>query len=186
MKIRSILIFVALSILSACATLNNRYSVDRIDYKNLAKNRGVIVFSTGAAKRCISTATFLRLTSTNQEYSDGKQALFNVDGYAVKSDFDDLQGNVHALALPAGEYFLSPWIANPYVTSKSSPRFKFNLESGETLYLGEYYMPVACSFKNVSVFLDSFERDIEFVRARNPELVSKPISKNRPEFLGNF
>ncbi len=166
--------------LSACGTVSNRYSAEKLDVSDTNADQGIIILSTGAAKRCISTATFLSLKSNGS----GEIALFNVDGYAVKSDFTEHQGSLHTLILPEGEYFLSPWIANPYVVSKSKPVFKFQLNSGEILYLGEYYMPVACKFNNVSVFRDQYGRDMSLLKTKNPALVTDKVIKRMPEFVG--
>jgi hypothetical protein len=32
-----------------------------------------------------------------------------VDGYSVKSDFADHHGNLHAVKLAPGQYYLAPW-----------------------------------------------------------------------------
>jgi hypothetical protein len=162
--------------LVGCGTLNNRNSVANVPASEFdSASKGVVIVSTGAPEHCISTATFLSLyTLPKQERLDG---LISVDGYAVKSDFTDHHGYVNGIALPAGKYAFVPSIANPYVSTVRTTTFQFEVAAGETTYLGELFMPRACSLNNSFVVRDQSGRDIELAEQKNPSLKGRPIVK---------
>ncbi|RZZ86361.1 hypothetical protein [Pseudoxanthomonas winnipegensis] len=159
-----------LVLLTSCATLDNRYDPAKLSVGGVAPGSGVVVLSTGAQERCISASTFLKVAPAQSPYYVTGIALLPVDSYALKSDFPDHQGNVHALALPAGKYYLAPWVANPMLKAVKIPKAEFSVNAGEVVYLGEYFMPVACSWSTQSKFFNRFNRDIDLITAKNPSI----------------
>lgn len=164
--------------LSGCNTMENRAGIDRIDARMLvAPNTGVAIFSTGADHDCMSFATFMRLFDQATMRPVDGVAGAPVDGYSSISDFPDHRGNVSAFALQPGKYYLSPVTANPYVVGVKVPAFPFEVHAGETVYLGEIYMPLACSFHNVFRVSDRFDRDVALATSKNPALIRRPPVK---------
>jgi hypothetical protein len=165
--------------LSACNTMDNRAGIDRVDARMfVSQSTGVAIFSTGADHDCMSVATFMRLfDQTTLRAVDGV-GMAPVDGYSFKSDFTDHRGNVSAYALLPGKYYLSPMTANPYVVGVKVPAFAFEVHGGETVYLGEIYMPLACSFRNAFKINDKFDRDVAVAMRQNPALVGRaPVKR---------
>ncbi len=169
MLLRSIVSFVAAAGLTACGTMDNRASVAAVPAAAFASpTAGVAIFSTGAPDHCIATATFLRVFDAHTRKTVDSAPLIPVDVYVNKSEFSDHHGAVNAIALPAGDYYLSPWMANPYLVAVKIPEFTFSIGAGETVYLGEVFMPVSCSRSTAFVITDQFERDIPLATAKNP------------------
>jgi hypothetical protein len=166
-------------VLSGCNTLENRAGIDRVDARMLtSQNTGVAIFSTGADRDCMSVATFMRLFDQTTLRPVNGVAAAPVDGYASKSDFTDHRGNVSAYALQPGKYYLSPMTANPYVVGVKVPAFAFEVHAGETVYLGELYMPVACSFRNAFKINDRYDRDVAMAMRQNPGLLQRaPVKR---------
>ena len=167
-----------------CASINNRLDPSRISLTQVPSNSGIIIISAGAPKRCVTTSTFLKVLPATSKYNNAPIALLGVDSYALKSDFADHQGNVHTLALPAGDYYLAAWIANPYVTALRVPKADFSIRAGEVVYMGEYFMDVACAWNTVSNYRDQRERDLLILRIKNPELGNTTIITRIPRFSG--
>lgn len=164
--------------LSGCNTMENRAGIDRLDARMLlAQNTGVAIFSTGADHDCMSFATFMRLFDQATMRPVDGVAGAPVDGYSSISDFPDHRGNVSAFALQPGKYYLSPVTANPYVVGVKVPAFPFEVHAGETVYLGEIYMPLACSFRNVFRVNDRYDRDVALATSKNPALIRRPPVK---------
>jgi len=116
----------------------------------------------------------------------GKSGILgiNVDSYLIKSDFPDHQGNLNVFKVKPGNYHLYPFPVNPHLAPVRVPKAEFSLQPGETVYLGEFFMPVACGFYNVTEFRDQESRDMALLRERNPALAARTISKRLPVFSG--
>jgi hypothetical protein len=170
--------------LGGCASMENRLSPAKVDPMVLANGSGIVVISSGAAKRCISTATMLNVARAGSPY--GKNGLYgvNVDAYVIKSDFPDHQGSLSAFELKPGNYQLYPSILNPYVVPVKIPKAEFSVKAGEVVYIGEFFMPEACSFSNVTQLNDEQARDVAILRERNPQLAAKPLTKRIAVFTG--
>jgi hypothetical protein len=145
----------------------------------------VILLSTSAKEKCTSAATFLKVLKDGQQYSSSELGLLSVDAYVSKSDFDDIQGNVHALALTPGRYYVTPWLANPFYKPKRVPRFDFEVRPSEVTYLGNLHMPVQCASTTTMYFSDQWRRDLTIVRLRKPSLDIATVRKQilRPSGL---
>src|SRR3569623_3276 len=100
----------ALAVLAAgCGTMPNRADPARLDAARL-EGKGVVILSAGAPERCTGLATQLRIMPFNRGYWwPFEKGLLQVDGFMTKSDFPDHQGNLHAVALEPGDYYLAPW-----------------------------------------------------------------------------
>ena len=169
---------------AGCGTFNSEYNARTVNMTELPKDRAVIILSTGAAERCISFATILKVSPAGTPYNKGGVAAFYVDAYTIKSDFADHQGNLQTVSIPAGSYYLSPWAVNPYLSAVKVPKAEFSVSAGEVVYLGEYYMPVACSLNTVASFRDQQERDVALLIKQNPEFARATIIKRIPKFSG--
>lgn len=156
----------------------NRAGVGQVDAAMLtSQSTGVAILSTGADKECYSFATVMKLFDQSTLRAVSGVAVAPVDGYTNKSDFTDHRGNVSAFALLPGKYYFSPVTQNPYVVGVKVPAFAFEMRAGETVYLGEIYMPTACAFDNAFKVNDRYERDIAIAVGQNPALTGRPPTK---------
>ncbi len=159
--------------LGACGTFDNRAGVARVPPTALdAAGQGVILFSTGAPDHCISSSRFLK-TYRRDTRKIVDVPLIPVDVYTYKSEFEDHHGTVNALALPPGEYYFSPWMANGVMQGVVIPAFGFEVRAGETTYLGELFMRRSCSDANLYDVRDRYERDMAVAREKNPALLKR-------------
>ncbi|WP_139309809.1 hypothetical protein [Teredinibacter haidensis] len=167
-------LFIIVSILNliGCASLNNPHDPALITSANLAGGKGVILLSAGADKKCMSLATFLQINPGEGNANDVNSVLAAVDVYAMKPDFVNHFGFLHALELPAGRYYFSPWVANPYVNQNKFIQARLEVVEGEISYLGEYYLTKSCGSDNQFEIRDRYERDIELFSEKN-KLFSK-------------
>lgn len=182
MKIR-ILAAMAM-LLAGCGTMQNRYDPSTFAAAQVPADSAVVILSTGAPRRCTATATFLQVTPVLKA-NESSSAVLGVDGSFFKSDFEDHHGLVNVFALRAGKYVITPIIANPYVEPTKVPRAEFSVEAGETVYLGEYFMPVSCSLRTWSRFDNKFDRDMTIVDKKNPELKLTDVVTRIPVFSGD-
>lgn len=143
-----------------------------------------VVLSAGAPEKCIATSTFLKLKAATEPYGGKDIALLSVDGYAVKSDFADHHGNLHAVQLAPGRYYVAAWIANPYVKPVRVQKAEFTVGAGEVVYLGEYFMPVSCVWNPSVEWRDQQERDLKLLVQKNPALASRAVTKRIGAFTG--
>jgi hypothetical protein len=97
------LVAIAIAVLSGCGTLQNRNGAEMLTAADITGDAAFVVLSAGAPEKCIATSTFLKLKAATEPYGGKDIALLSVDGYAVKSDFADHHGNLHAVNWrPAG------------------------------------------------------------------------------------
>jgi hypothetical protein len=164
-------------LLGGCGTLTNRYAPEAIADAPLPAGAGLIIFSTGAPHKCQQVATYLNLLPEGASDRDKPIASASVDAYIVKSDFADHQGNLHAIPVPAGNYYFTPWTDNPLVRSVLQPRASFSIAAGETVYLGEYYMPQACALSALYEVHDQSTRDLPLLKSKAPRLDTANITK---------
>ncbi|MFC4310527.1 hypothetical protein ACFPN2_15660 [Steroidobacter flavus] len=170
---------------AGCGTMNNRLAPEKLDPATLASGSAIVVLSTGAADRCIATATMLNLAPAGARYGKDGIVGINVDAYVLKSDFPDHQGSLSAFTVQPGNYQLYPSVLNPYVSPKKVPKAEFSIAAGEVLYIGEFYMSFACSFENITEFRDQESRDLALLKTRNPSLAARPIVKRIAVMNGN-
>ena len=173
-------------LLPGCATVDNRFGADRVSAADIDGASSIVILSAGADERCTSAATFLKVKPSGVDYegSRGEIALLAVDAYVMKSDFADHQGNLHVLKLQPGSYYAAPWVANGMLAAKRVPKAEFTVKAGEIVYLGEYYMPLACAWETVSEFRDQESRDLALLAQKNPGLAARPVVKRIAAFTG--
>jgi hypothetical protein len=111
-------------------------------------------------------------------------ALLGVDNFSAKSDFDGHHGLLHVFTVPAGNYYLAPWLARPSANPIQIPKAEFSVASGEVVYLGEYFLTTACSLNTAATLRDRAERDLALLRQKNPQFVGVPITKRIAAFTG--
>jgi hypothetical protein len=182
--IERIVLVIGVTVLSGCGTLQNRYGAASLPASEISADSSFVVLSAGAPEKCISTSTFLRLKPAAESYQGKDIALLNVDGYAVKSDFADHHGNLHAVKLAPGRYYVAAWIANPYVEPVRVPKAEFAVGAGEVVYLGEYFMPVSCAWNPLVEWRDQQERDMKLLAQQNSVLAGRAVTKRIAKFTG--
>jgi hypothetical protein len=142
-------------------------------------------WSRSVSRRCRGAGRCRTGTGPKCSLHGGKDiALLSVDGYAVKSDFADHHGNLHAVKLAPGRYYVAAWIANPYVKPVRVQKAEFTVGAGEVVYLGEYFMPVSCVWNPSVEWRDQQERDLKLLVQKNPALASRAVTKRIGAFTG--
>lgn len=178
-------LFLAMASLAGCGTMSNRLAPEKVDLAALGNGSAIVVLSTGAADRCVASATMLNLAPAGARYGKDGIVGINVDAYVLKSDFPGHQGSLSAFSVQPGNYQLYPSVLNPYATPEKVPKAEFSVAAGEVLYIGEFYMPVACSFGNITEFRDQESRDMALLKTRNPSLAARQIVKRIAVMNGN-
>lgn len=177
--------FLLLLALAGCGALGNRLGPEKLSLADLPKDAAVVIISAGAAERCMQAATFLHVYPADKPFTLLTVITsFNVDGYAVQSDFPTHQGSLSVLQLKPGRYSLVPVMANPNVTPVKTPKADITLEPGEIVYLGEYWMSTACAFSTLSGFRNQEERDMALLKQKNPAFANVKITKRIARFTG--
>ncbi|HKS54184.1 MAG TPA: hypothetical protein VJS12_02800 [Steroidobacteraceae bacterium] len=179
-----LLVAIGLAALSGCGTLQNRNGAEMLTAADVTGDAAFVVLSAGAPEKCFATSTFLKLKAATEPYGGKDIALLSVDGYSVKSDFADHHGNLHAVKLAPGQYYVAAWIANPYVTAVRVKKAEFTVGAGEVVYLGEYFMPVSCVWNPSVEWRDQQERDLKLLALKNPALAGRTITKRIAAFTG--
>jgi hypothetical protein len=179
------LLFISSGLSAGCGTLSNYYDPAKISESQLMAKSGIVILSAGAPEHCMSIAMFLKVLPETINYYGTPAASLPVDVYTVKSDFKDHHGSLHAVSLPAGNYYLAPVISNPNVRAVKLQIAKFSVAAGEVVYLGEYFMPVACVFNPRVEFRDQQKRDLELLALKNPQLAKSKIVV-RPPTLSEY
>jgi hypothetical protein len=161
--------------LAACSTSSKpQTGPENLAVAAVGDNTGVALISTGASGSCIVASTNLKVFPDGARYkggfNSGEVATLVVDNGYLQSDFADQFGFVHALRLPAGRYYASPWVANHMITTSSAPRFDFTVDAGRTVYLGQYLLPGSCSPGSEVEIVDRWDRDRAIYAARNPAI----------------
>lgn len=175
-----------LVMLAGCGTLTNQYSPSYLADAAVPAGSGLIVFSTGAPRGCVSEATYLKLLPEGASDREKGIARAGVDSYIVKSDFADHQGNLHAMPLPAGRYYFVPWMDNPLVRSVTQPKATFSVVAGETVYLGEFYMPVGCRLEQLYEVHDQMTRDMALMKSKTPRFDTSKITNRLMDLSGGL
>jgi hypothetical protein len=179
------LVLLSASMLWGGCTINNRYRPELLSPTVLQQgNQGVVVLSAGAWDKCIILSTFLKVLAADQQYNGREYALLGVDAYPIKSDFNDHHGFLHAIALPAGRYYISPWLAHPQYIPERVPKFEFSVTAGEMTYLGEYFLEYSCSSGVLGGFRDQSSRDLPLLKARRPDLDINRLRVQLPVYGG--
>lgn len=137
---------------------------------------GVVVLSTGAATHCVSEATHL-VTYDAASRKPTNAAVVFVDNYVHKSEFPGHHGTVNAIHFQPGSYYFAPRITNPFTQTVKAPEFPFVVNAGETVYLGEIFMPKSCSLTTTFVVKDQEARDMKVARERNPAIDRRSVVK---------
>jgi hypothetical protein len=177
MQARVIAAAVLISFLAACASVENRTSAEKFTYSQNEKENAVIVLSVGAAEKCISFVTRLKLLASESPYNGPTLAFLPVDSYVVKSEFSDHHGYLHVLRLKPGSYYFAPYINNPALDMKQVPRMDFRVAAGEVVYLGEYFMDRSCGLSDSGALRDRSERDLALLKSKNPALAQAQVEK---------
>jgi hypothetical protein len=175
----------AAMLVAGCGALGNRLGPEKIGASDFSQDSALVVLSAGAPERCMMAATFLRIYPSGAPFNlTSVITSFNVDGYAVQSDFTTHQGSLSVLKLKPGSYYLAPAIANPNTRALRIPKADFSVAAGEIVYLGEYWMPVSCAFNTRSGFRDQEARDMALLKQKNTAFANAKITKRIAAFTG--
>lgn len=179
---KTLVILLSSFALTACGTIN-RVSIQAASPEIFKSTKqGVAIFSVGAKEACVHAATGLYvLDATSGKRVDTVPAIF-IDNFFQKSDFADHHGAVDALSLAPGKYYLQTALVNPFAITIKTPKISFEINGGETVYLGELYMPSACALNTSFEVHDRFTRDIDIVRLKNTDALQRPTVKRLMQF----
>lgn len=163
---------------AGCASLGNRMAPEKLTASDLSSGSAIIILSAGADKPCTQAATFLTIHEAGAPFNLRTIVeSFNVDGSFVKSDFPAHHGNLSAVKIKAGSYYIAPHIANPNTRAVRTPIAEFSVAAGEIVYLGEFYVPVACGLNNQHIVKDQEARDLALLKQKNPAFANVKIIK---------
>jgi len=166
-----------LLILSGCGTLKNPYAPDKIAQETPPAGSALIVFSTAAPVKCVAEATYLKLLPEGASERDKEIARASVDAWAAKSDFADHQGKLQVLAVPAGNYYFTPWVDSTVVRTVTQPKATFSVADGETVYLGEYAMLESCTLTALYEVHDQMPRDMALLKTKDARFDITKVTK---------
>lgn len=108
----------------------------------------------------------------------------DVNSTFMDSEFEDHHGHLFVLKLPAGKYYLTPRLSNPFGGYLSPPRADFEVNAKETIYLGEFYMANACGQRAQMLLRDQEMRDLTLLKSKNPTFSNTKIIKRLLAFTG--
>jgi hypothetical protein len=149
-------------------------------------NVATIVISTGASEKCISTASGLRIYAkgTALEGPYTAQEIVQIDHYLNDSEFTGHHGYLNVVSLPAGSYYFSLAMLNPYAILTTRQTAEFTVKAGEVAYFGEFFLTrFACSWGAEGEFRDRSDRDIPLLERRNPGVAKAINRKFIPEMV---
>jgi hypothetical protein len=161
--------------LSACGAMENRFSVERLQAKDLdSAATGAVILSVGAPERCMITSTFGHVIDVD---TSRQVEVIAIDNHIIKSDFADHQGSVDVLVLNPGKYVIRPMLSGPYNHTYQTPEFGFSVVAGETTYIGELFMPTNCLLNTTFVIRDQYVRDLKMAGEKNPLIANRSVVK---------
>ncbi|BEV72965.1 hypothetical protein THUN1379_24470 [Paludibacterium sp. THUN1379] len=153
----------------------------KINIDAITKGKGVVVFSTESQKTSAAMCTSLSLVNgSNRKKYDGVTIV--IDSPFDKSDFSGFHGNVRALTLPAGEYYLLPNILNPYFITTKAPVYKFYVHEGVIEYIGNFKL----SNRNLNWSGAEYNRDYGVIRQNNPGLSGVQVRQSMAYYAGDL
>jgi hypothetical protein len=176
-RIRQCCLLVLLgSSLLGCATTGNTIAENLI---SVPHGKGLVLFSTGAAKTNLSFSTCLTLVEgTSQKKYD--KVIINID-YPVSSYFPNEHGHVRTLALSEGEYYLLPRSGNPDFVMTKSPVYKFRVANNRITYIGNFQL-----YGNLLSWSESkYRRDVDYFVQKNPAMASIPVEPQKIEIVSD-
>lgn len=189
MKKLYLFIVPAIFFMAGCAMNNPSPNIDKNfvqENSNYFYNGLVIASITQTGN--ISATPYYGFTKIGDTYSG--QLMFNtklaIDSWGalvrrIESDFQDVDGTLIVLELPAGEYHISSWVTpfenNTWITSPDGVDIKFNVSPAGITYIGELNMDLesrgllGSGGYSVDINIkDSSERDLSKVKAEYPNL----------------
>ena len=173
-----------LSLIGGCGSTGNRLGPEYAS-ASPPPSEGTVVFSTGAAAPCFQQWTGLVISPLGRSYYENVLPFapvhsVGVDVWTEKSEFADHLGNVSVLNLPAGDYEAYAVVGGPL----RIPYAEFKVDAGKAVYIGEYYLAVACTADRLAAFRDQEDRDLSIVRQKNPAFASVVFEKRIAQFAG--
>jgi hypothetical protein len=184
---------IAISLLGGCGSLPSGTGPDRLSDSALSGDKAIVLVSTGVPEACGAGAdvTQLAIFPADATYSVLHMASSAmIDNHYVKSDFEDHPGNLHALQLAPGKYYLAPYTLRlrtkfrPGLRPVQIPKFDFTVAAGEVVYIGEFWLVENCQGEGIDSFRDQERRDMDLLAQKNPKLSHATIVKRIPSFSG--
>lgn len=164
-------------VLSACGTMPNWTSPSRVNPAAFSSQEtGILVMSAGAKSSCQSMATAL-VAHFEDTRKPVEGIVVFVDNYVHTSEVPGYHGLITALEMKPGKYFFSAGIANPFYKVEQTPELPFEIKAGETVYLGEVYMPRSCGATGRFEVNDREARDLAIAVKANPAVAQRPVVK---------
>lgn len=179
LKRKYILASLLMTFLVGCGAMKNHAAVEFIPAAALSSDRaGVVIFSTGAPNDCVANPTLAFVYDGDTKKRVAGAPWTSIDLYSIKSEFQDHYGTVNAIVLPAGRYYILPEPGNTFVTTIKTPEFSFNVQSGETTYLGELFMTRSCALHTRFIVRDQYARDVGMASEKNPVFLQRtPVKR---------
>jgi hypothetical protein len=163
------------ALLASCVAAPNANSVGKVAKSDLeSPSQGIVIFSVGAKEHCPGAANVGHI---KREDADGIVTSFSIDADGMRSDFADHQGVVNAIALPAGHYVIRPGTPDADQIPAGAPAFAFDVNAGETTYIGDLFMPEACTAQTKYQIRDRYERDMMAARIKNALLAKHKVQR---------
>lgn len=173
---------IATLFLTACGTVNNTAIQSLSPEVFHSAQNGVAIFSVGAKEPCTSFASAVLVwDGATHKRVETVPGIF-INNAFQKSEFSDHQGAVDAIALPPGTYYFQAAGVNPFYTTTVAPTMHFEVSPSETTYIGEIYLPIACTPHAQYEVRDSFERDMAIVKQKNPDALKREPVKRLMRF----
>jgi len=170
------ILLLCLALLNGCATTGQNV-VENLP--SVPPDRGLVLFSTGAATTNLSSSTGLTLVEGVSLKKYDKVAI-SID-YPFSSHLPNEHGHVRTLALTGGDYFLLPRSGNPYFVLTKAPVYKFRVTNGQITHIGNFYL----SGNSLSWSGSTYNRDVDYFLQRNPKLSGNRIDSQRAEVVSD-
>lgn len=183
MRLSALLIATGVAVACAvggCAQSITNWAAPERAALTMPADRGRIILSAGSPAACLvgeHQLTIARRGTIGTVLNTGRPIFANA--VQIRSDYSNHFGTLNVIQLRAGEYEVRS-------AGGGNAKAYFSLSSGETVYLGEIFITEGCAgTSSPAVINDNWERDLEIIRARNPELANAPVARRILEWTPN-
>ncbi|MDZ5636210.1 hypothetical protein [Janthinobacterium sp. GMG1] len=175
-----------ISVLAAgCGSMSNRADAKLAEPAKMKQDEGYVVISTGTNYvDQFGFGVFLTIAPVQAQYRQDELALLAVSSQALKSDFSDHFGLLHAVKLKAGayQYYQANLDVRRYAISV--PNARFHVVAGQVTYLGEFFYTMSLKTRDRSDMRDKEQRDMTLLQQKNSALAALPRIKNIAQYSG--
>lgn len=167
----------ACGVLGACSSTRLASSPEALPATALAnESLGVVVLSTHAPGPCRMTAMWAHVHEAASGRLVDDAPLVPID-IAEGSDFTDGYGQLSALPLRPGRYYLSATYTQAALATKAGSEFFFEVLPGHVSYIGALTKTSACAEATAFRLQDDYARDMPAALAKWPALVHRPVDR---------